>query len=200
MSGQQDEWEGPDHSDQPDSLDSTLVMARLLGPDREQANGHHGNGHGREGQRGQLGEPARYLRADPGTGRHRTTRSVAAAGDMRPAPATEEAEPADPRPEAARPAAARRPEAVRPVEPAAAEPERGLPGEPALPGRTAPPGPGPGEPAQSPVTAAPPQPAQPPVTAAPPKPAQPPVTAAPPSARPAQTAAPAAARAVCLAR
>jgi hypothetical protein len=31
MSGQQDEWEGPDHSDQPDSLDSTLEFDRLNG-------------------------------------------------------------------------------------------------------------------------------------------------------------------------
>src|SRR6266700_2671750 len=119
MSGQQERWNRldlPDQPDLPDLPDSTLIMTQLLGRDRERPDDHHGNGPGQDSGPGQhsgpgqdsgpgqhsglsgpgqdsgrepVSRPDGYLAADPGAGRHRSTRSVPAAAESgRPRPVT----------------------------------------------------------------------------------------------------------------
>ena len=109
MSGQREQWDGLEQPDQPDPLDSTLIMARLFGrsvPDH--ANGYgNGNGNGnrereRNGARvsaapgtgtGVAPAPLSYLAPDTTTGRHRTTRTVQdGPGDPGPEPVRPPAE------------------------------------------------------------------------------------------------------------
>ena len=64
MSGQQEQWEGPEQSSQPDSLDATLVMAEPSARGQDRANGHArpiGTGAAAHGET---------------TGRHRSPRSL----------------------------------------------------------------------------------------------------------------------------
>ena len=91
MSGQREQWDGLDQPDQPDPLDSTLIMTRLFGrsvPDHENGSGNgsgngNGNGNGASAGTGSgvaasgaAPAPVSYLTPDATTGRHRTMRTV----------------------------------------------------------------------------------------------------------------------------
>ncbi len=208
MSGQREQWDGPEQPDQPDSLDSTLIMARLFGRfDPDHANGHGtgtgpGNGNGNGGRAsagpgtgtGVAPAPLSYLTPDATAGRHRTTRTVhdvpgdpgrtlvTPAAELAPKPAGPPVGPdqAGPPEASAAPAA---PDQRVEVEQAAA-PGKAIESEPAArPDKAAAP-----EPVARPEQAAAPVPAERPETAFGPEPvARPEQAAAPvPAERPAQ--------------
>src|SRR6266571_1681659 len=146
MSGQQEQWDGLEHSGQPDPLDATLIMAQPPARAGERGNGH---AYGPTGAgRSRTVAPDAYLAGGSGDGPPPRTRSVfdpVSRSDRgrsvfdpgpAPAPATGNGGPGQHVPGAAAPGAPAEPAVVS--DEAADEAPAGTIAEPAVPGGSLP--------------------------------------------------------------